>query len=209
MKHITVNLLDYFWKTGIKPIIERIDNLHQVASTGKYTDLTERPTALKNPHTLNFTGGVTENYDGSVEKFVRIPSLTNNLLANVPGTALDAVQGKALADELSQINSKFTPTHQTGLTPANNNVTLYRVSFFTMSKLCVISFEVVINSVFSTGELIRLPEGFKAYGTYHFACDFANSCKHAWISDNQDVICIQNGAEKTGNLRGEVVFMLR
>ena len=107
MKHITVNLLDYFWKTGIKPIIERIDTLHKVASTGKYTDLIEKPTALKNPHTLNFTGGVTENYDGSVDKSVRIPSLTNNLLANVSGTALDAVQGKALADELTQINSNL------------------------------------------------------------------------------------------------------
>lgn len=129
--------------------------------------------------------------------------------------ALDAVEKNAsvpgtMAYDLAQINSNITPTHQTGLTSANSNIELYKVSFFTVSKLCVISFEVIIKGTFSTGEIIRLPAGYRAYGTYHFVCDLANGiCKHAWISDNQDVIYIQNGAEKTGNLRGEVVFMLR
>ena len=107
MRNITVNLLDYFWKTGIKPIKNRIEELKEVAFSGKYSDLTDRPSALKNPNALTFTGAVTESYDGSANKSVKIPSVTNNLLATQQGTALDAVQGKALDDKISQIYSKL------------------------------------------------------------------------------------------------------
>ena len=111
MKHITMNLLDYFWKTGIKPVREAVENLHKVASTGKYIDLEGRPTiptALKNPQALTFTGGVTGSYDGSAAKSVKIPSLTNNLLATAAGTALDAAQGKVLDGKIAQINSNLS-----------------------------------------------------------------------------------------------------
>ena len=111
MKHITMNLLDYFWKTGIKPVKEVVENLHKVASTGKYIDLEGRPTiptALKNPQALTFTGGVTGSYDGSAAKSVKIPSLTNNLLATAAGTALDAAQGKVLDGKIAQINSNLS-----------------------------------------------------------------------------------------------------
>ncbi len=107
MRNITVNLLDYFWKTGIKPIKNRIEELKEVAFSGKYSDLTDRPSALKNPNALTFTGAVTESYDGSANKSVKIPSVTNNLLATQQGTALDAVQGKALDDKISQIYSNL------------------------------------------------------------------------------------------------------
>ena len=96
MKHITTNLLDYFWKKGIKPTVDIVANLHKVATSGKYIDLTGTPAALKNPQALTFTGGVTGSYDGSAAKSVKVPSLTNNLLATAAGTALDAAQGKIL-----------------------------------------------------------------------------------------------------------------
>lgn len=108
MKNVTINLLDYFWKKGIKPIKDRMEELKEVAFSGKYSDLSGTPNALKNPNALTFTGAVTDSYDGSNSKSVKIPSVTNNLLATQQGTALDAVQGKALDDKIGQINSNLT-----------------------------------------------------------------------------------------------------
>lgn len=80
-------------------------DLNAVAFSGAYGDLTGVPQSLKNPNALTFTGAVTGSYDGSAEESVAIPSITNNLLATAAGTALDAVQGKALDDKITQINS--------------------------------------------------------------------------------------------------------
>lgn len=80
-------------------------DLKPVAFTGKYSDLSGTPDRLANPNFLHFTGGAYEIYDGSEEKYVNIPSGTNNLLANTSGTWLDAVQGKVLNDKINQINS--------------------------------------------------------------------------------------------------------
>lgn len=157
MKHVTMNLLNYFWKKGIKPIIANVEkkidstgdasnatvsfeqaqnrtaissgdslktlfgkvmktfaDLKSVAFSGSYIDLSNKPTiptvptSLKNPQALTFTGGVTGSYDGSAAKSVKIPSGTNNLLATVAGTWLDAVQGKLLNDKITQINSDLS-----------------------------------------------------------------------------------------------------
>lgn len=48
--------------------------LSAVASSGSYNDLTNKPTTMKNPKALTFTGGASLSYDGSVEKTVNIPS---------------------------------------------------------------------------------------------------------------------------------------
>lgn len=54
--------------------------LAAVATSGSYTDLSNKPTiptvpkALKNPNALTFTGAVTGSYDGSAEKSVNIPA---------------------------------------------------------------------------------------------------------------------------------------
>lgn len=56
-------------------------DLKPVAFSNSYTDLDNKPS---------------------------IPTLTNNLLATEPGTALDAVQGKALDDKITQINSDLS-----------------------------------------------------------------------------------------------------
>lgn len=49
-------------------------DLKTVAFTGKYSDLTGQPQALKNPNALTFTGGATGTYDGSSPLEIAIPS---------------------------------------------------------------------------------------------------------------------------------------
>ena len=106
------------WFTDLKSVAfsgsyEDLSNkpdLKTVATTGNYSDLSNKPTiptALKNPQALTFTGGVTGSYDGSAAKSVKVPSLTNNLLATAAGTALDAAQGKVLDGKIAQINSNL------------------------------------------------------------------------------------------------------
>lgn len=57
--------------------------LAAVATSGSYTDLSNKPTiptvpkALKNPNALTFTGAVTGSYDGSAAKSVNIPAAPN------------------------------------------------------------------------------------------------------------------------------------
>lgn len=55
-------------------------DLEAVAFSGSYTDLTDKPQALKNPSALTFTGAVTGSYDGSAEKSVAIPSVGSGTL---------------------------------------------------------------------------------------------------------------------------------
>lgn len=65
--------------------------------------------------------------------------LTNNLLATVAGTALDAVQGKALDDKITEVNRKLSPVELwNGVTNAGDspvllkdNITLYKTFTFT------------------------------------------------------------------------------
>ncbi len=117
-------------------------NLKAVATTGSYSDLSDKPTiptvpsALKNPQALTFTGGATGSYDGSAAKSVKIPSLTNNLLATAAGTALDAAQGKVLDNKIAQINSNLsvlntatllTVTWNTGIVINHQYCKLYKI----------------------------------------------------------------------------------
>lgn len=80
-------------------------DLKTVAFSGAYGDLTGVPQSLKNPNALTFTGAVTGSYDGSAEESVAIPSVTNNDLANVPGTAWDAVRGAQIRKDVDKLNS--------------------------------------------------------------------------------------------------------
>ena len=83
--------------------------LKSVATSGNYEDLSNKPTiptvpdSLKNPKALTFTGSVTGSYDGSAAKSVAIPSGTDNLLATIAGTWLDAKQGKVLDDKITAL----------------------------------------------------------------------------------------------------------
>lgn len=42
--------------------------------SGSYSDLANKPTSMKNPAALTFTGGATVSYDGSAAKTVAIPA---------------------------------------------------------------------------------------------------------------------------------------
>ena len=48
--------------------------LSTVASSGSYNDLTAKPTSMKNPNAITFTGAATGIYDGSSALTVNIPS---------------------------------------------------------------------------------------------------------------------------------------
>lgn len=120
------------WFTDLKSVAfsgsyEDLSNkpdLKTVATTGNYSDLSNKPTiptALKNPKALTFTGGVTGSYDGSAAKSVKVPSLTNNLLATAAGTALDAAQGKVLDGKIAQINSNLSGKADKTVTVDINN----------------------------------------------------------------------------------------
>ncbi len=61
-------------------IMKWFADLKTVAFSGSYTDLSDKPTALKNPSALTFTGAVTGSYDGSAAKSVAIPSAGNGTL---------------------------------------------------------------------------------------------------------------------------------
>lgn len=64
--------------------------LAKVASTGAYSDLSGKPTTMKNPNALSFTGAVTGTYDGSSAKTV-----------NIPVAPVSSVNGKTGAVSLS------------------------------------------------------------------------------------------------------------
>lgn len=66
--------------TILGKIKKYFSDLQTVAFTGKYSDLSDTPTAIKNPNALTFTGAVTGNYDGSTAKSVAIPSVGNGTL---------------------------------------------------------------------------------------------------------------------------------
>ena len=74
-------------------IQEAVEELENNAFSGDYNDLSNKPTSLKNPQKLTFTGGVTETYDGSVAKSVAIPT---TLPAN--GGNSDTVDNKHASD---------------------------------------------------------------------------------------------------------------
>ncbi len=60
-------------KVSMGKIQKFLADLKTVAFTGKYSDLSGTPEALKNPNALTFSGGVTGSYDGSAKKTVAIP----------------------------------------------------------------------------------------------------------------------------------------
>ena len=134
--------------------------------------------------------------------------IVNNCTSTNTDKPLAANQGKVLMEKFNQLNSDITPVIKSGLTVANSNILIVDTAFVTMGKLCVLSFELTIKATFTSGDLLKLPSGMKSWGTYHFVLDFVNTIKHGWIFNQESTICIQNGAEKTGNIRGTVVFFL-
>lgn len=81
----------------------------------------------------------------------KIPSLTNNLLATEPGTALDATQGKVLndkiavnSDAISQINSDLIPINLLATFVGNGTVTF---SIPDISNYQVLILELMMNNI--------------------------------------------------------------
>lgn len=83
-------------------------DLKAVAFSGSYSDLSNKPEALKNPQALTFTGGVTGSYDGSKAKSVEIPKVPASLPAN--GGNADTVDEKHASDLQDYNNLTNKPT---------------------------------------------------------------------------------------------------
>ncbi|MDE7446179.1 MAG: hypothetical protein K2N15_10845, partial [Lachnospiraceae bacterium] len=98
-------------------IMKWFADLKAVAFSGSWNDLSDRPTiptvgngkitinqagVKKGEFTTNQSGDISVNLDGGSDI-----SLTNNLLATVAGTALDAMQGKILDDKVAELNDNI------------------------------------------------------------------------------------------------------
>ena len=176
-----------------------LSDLKAVAFSGSYNDLKDKPdipsipTSLKNPNTLTFTGAVTGSYDGSENKTVAIPSGTNSLLATVPGTWLDAVQGKALNDKItsqntdltnkiseinSNLNQKITAPNYSNMVDLSGYLVYNTVKTYTPPRAGIISISFYgtdgTNCAISVEHhgLTRYMTVSPQYGVVNTACDF-------------------------------------
>lgn len=80
-------------------------DLKAVAFTGNYDDLSNRPSSLKNPSSLNinFNGTVQASYDGSVQKEV-----------NITPAGINAVNTSTLLNTIEQISANTNADNITG-----------------------------------------------------------------------------------------------
>lgn len=97
-------------------------DLKAVAFSGSYSDLSNKPEALKNPQALTFTGGVTGSYDGSKTKSVEIPKVPASLPAN--GGNADTVDEKHASDLQDYNNLTNKPTIVNNATTTGGNTVL-------------------------------------------------------------------------------------
>ena len=90
MKVITTNLLNYFWKNGVKPIKD--------AMGGKLD-----ASKVANNLTTTGTGYALDARQGKVlnDSKLSLTSVVNNTVTTQAGYALDARQGKALEDKIT------------------------------------------------------------------------------------------------------------
>lgn len=93
-------------ESAIAQATTALNNLKQVAKTGSYNDLTDKPTiptSLKNPQPLKFTGRSTVSYDGSSQQTVPIPT---SLPAS--GGNADTVGNKHASDFVAKTGDTMT-----------------------------------------------------------------------------------------------------
>ena len=105
MKVITTNLLNYFWKNGVKPIKD--------AMGGKLD-----ASKVANNLTTTGTGYALDARQGKVlnDSKLSLTSVVNNTVTTQAGYALDARQGKALEDKITALNGKLGYTAERSVT---------------------------------------------------------------------------------------------
>lgn len=94
-------------KTLFKKIRKWFSDLKNVAFTGNYSDLSNKPKVLPNPYRLTFTGGENKVYDGSEAQSVSIPIVPDSIPAD--GGNADTIDNKNLAYLLDYNNHTNTP----------------------------------------------------------------------------------------------------
>ena len=74
------------------------DELSSVATSGSYSDLSNKPTSLKNPYALQFSGAFSASYDGSSAVTVDIPKETEpTVIWSGSGSYMNASQSVDLS----------------------------------------------------------------------------------------------------------------
>lgn len=83
-----------------------ISSLATVATSGSYSDLSNKPTSLPNPNKLTFTGASTGSYDGSSALTVNIPSGGGGTAewGNIGGTLSNQTDLQTALDAKADIN---------------------------------------------------------------------------------------------------------
>ena len=92
----TVDLTPYAKTADVSSTYATKSSLATVATSGKYSDLSGTPTALKNPNALTFTGSLSGTYDGSSAKTLVIPVVDSDLSS----TSTNALQNKVIYSNL-------------------------------------------------------------------------------------------------------------
>lgn len=97
MKVITTNLLNYFWKNGVKPIKDAV---------GSKLDASK----VANNLTTTVAGYALDARQGRElnNNKLSVTNVANNLATTQAGYALDARQGKALEDKIAALNGKLS-----------------------------------------------------------------------------------------------------
>lgn len=94
-------------KTLFKKIRKWLGDLKNIAFTGSYNDLSNRPGTLPNPYKLTFTGAENKIYDGSSAESVRIPNVPDSMPAD--GGNADTIDNKNIDYLLDYNNHTNTP----------------------------------------------------------------------------------------------------
>lgn len=169
----------------IGKIKKYLSDLKTVAFTGKYVDLADAPISMKNPKSLKFTGGVTDEYDGSIEKSIAIPTVPSSLKnpnalnikfngttqanydgstqkeVNITPAGISAVNTSALLNTTEQISANTNANNITGALAAKAMMDDYNNKINQInSNLASVASRI---TEFSLGVWMNCPSGLSMY----------------------------------------------
>lgn len=126
---MAIDLSNLLGKETLKIIFQKIKGVRTELQTaidaksdfsGDYNDLENKPTEMKNPESITFTGAATGEYDGSSPLTVNIPTLSaanDTTLGGIKAAAKTA--GDTVPAKIGSDNILYVPTYPTEL-PASD-----------------------------------------------------------------------------------------
>lgn len=162
----------------------------------------------------DFTNALLDKLNG-ISAGANKTSITNNLLATIPGTALDAVQGKVLNDAIGTINTNltsFSSLKYLHFTPNSSIIIANYSKLFTMSGIAVLGLDVIYNvSDAWTPYVIGTIESafpMEAYQPYIFAINGLSERVNVYIdpSGNVNINPAGSSTGKTIQLQCQLIW---